>query len=97
MTAVCLEILTIKSNKMTKFIDIIKEGNEGNSFRDIVDNLDEDQFEDAAEAYHQSKLKLLNIPPVIESLDELIEWCFNTCNTFNSEELHEILDKINAR
>ena len=37
------------------------------------------------------------IPPVIESLDELIEWCFNTCNTFNSEELHEILDKINAR
>lgn len=51
--------------KEVKFIELLKEGNESFSFRDVVDNLDEDDFENAAEAYHQAKLKLLNIGGVI--------------------------------
>ena len=30
---------------MKKFKDIIKEGNEGYSVRDVIDNLDEEHFE----------------------------------------------------
>ena len=41
---------------MKTYIDFLKEGVEGYSFREVVDNLDEEQFESAAEAYHEYRM-----------------------------------------
>ncbi|MFZ1704410.1 MAG: hypothetical protein WAT79_08680 [Saprospiraceae bacterium] len=43
---------------MKTYVDFLMEGVEGYTFREVVDNIDADQFEDAAEAYHQYKTKL---------------------------------------
>tara|TARA_R110000850_G_scaffold52169_4_gene126346 strand:+ start:2824 stop:3300 length:477 start_codon:yes stop_codon:yes gene_type:complete len=58
---------------MKTYIDILKEGNEGAGFRDVVDNLDEQQFIDAAEDYHQYKLKLLGMPVDFTS-QQVLAW-----------------------
>jgi hypothetical protein len=42
---------------MKKYSYFLKDGNEGFSFRDVVDNLDEQQFEDAADEYCKYKFR----------------------------------------
>lgn len=42
---------------MKTYIDFLMEGVEGYSFREVVDNIDADQFEDAAEAYHEYRME----------------------------------------
>ncbi len=41
---------------MKTYINFLKEGVEGYSFRAVVDNLDEEDFESAAEAYHEYRM-----------------------------------------
>ncbi|MBP6566077.1 MAG: hypothetical protein KA270_02855 [Saprospiraceae bacterium] len=42
---------------MKTYVDFLMEGVEGYTFREVVDNIDADQFEDAAEAYHEYRME----------------------------------------
>ena len=42
---------------MKTYTDFLKQGVEGYTFREVVDNLDEEQFQSAAEAYHRYRME----------------------------------------
>ena len=64
-----------------------------------IEDTDKDSLEVAE--FFERMLKVaflkLDIHNVSEPLDDLKEWCHNTCNESNSDELHEILERLNAR
>ena len=57
ITIAChLPVLGISENRAAyEFDKILKQGNEGESFRNIIDNLTDDQIREAIEEYAESK------------------------------------------
>jgi len=59
---------------MKKFEDYLKEGNEGENFRNVVENLDKAEFEQAAlefaKEYHKQELVKLNLSELKTSINK---------------------------
>ena len=85
--------------KNLKYVDYLKEGNEGYPFRMVVDNLDEEDFEecalDFAKEYHKQQLNLHAVSQQRKLLIAFVDaWDKDEINVYNPP--NEIADEFLA-